>query len=102
MDQAGIDYTVLSLPTPHIHHGDDALSMQAASEINDELAALQSDRFGRTACLPLPYTDGSIAEIRRCMAKGALGVKVPTNASGIYLGDPALDPVMAELDRPRW
>ncbi len=99
MDQAGIDYTVLSLPTPHIHHGDDALSMQAASEINDELAALQSDRFGWTACLPLPYTDGSIAEIRRCMAKGALGVKVPTNASGVYLGDPALDPAMAELDR---
>ena len=52
--------------------------------------------------LPLPYVDGSIAEIRRCMAKGALGVKVPTNANGVYLGDPALDPVMEELDRQRW
>ena len=47
MDEAGIDYTVLSLPTPHIHHGDDEKSLQAAMEINDELA--------------LPYVDGSIA-----------------------------------------
>ena len=30
MDDAGIDYTVLSLPTPHIHQGDDAVR---ASEI---------------------------------------------------------------------
>ena len=68
-------------------------------EINDELAMLKFDRFGWTACLPLPYVDGSIAEIRRCMRMGALGVKVPTNANGVYLGDPALDPVMEELDR---
>ena len=33
------------------------------------------------------------------MRMGALGVKVPTNANGVYLGDPALDPVMEELDR---
>ena len=99
MDDAGIDYTVLSLPTPHIHNGDDEKSLQAAVEINDELASLKSDRFGWTACLPLPYVEGSIAEIRRCMEKGALGVKVPTNGGGVYLGDPSLDPVMEELDR---
>jgi len=98
MDDAGIDYTVLSLPTPHIHRGDDEKSLQAAVEINDELASLKSDRFGWTACLPLPCVDGSIAEIRRCMERGALGVKVPTNANGVYLGDPVLDPVMEELD----
>lgn len=51
MDDAGIDYTVLSLPTPHIHRGDDEKSLQAAMEINDELASLKSDRFGWTACL---------------------------------------------------
>ena len=61
MDDAGIDYTVLSLPTPHIHNGDDEKSLQAAVEINDELASLKSDRFGWTACLPLPYAEGSIA-----------------------------------------
>ena len=99
MDDAGIDYTVLSLPTPHIHHGDDEKSLQAAVEINDELASLESARFGWTACLPLPYVDGSIAEIRRCMKNGAIGVKVPTNANGVYLGDPDLDPVMEALDR---
>ena len=101
MNEAGIDYTVLSLPTPHIHHGDDDKSLLAAREINDELASLKADRFGWTACLPLPYVGGSIAEIRRCMAKGALGVKVPTNANGVYLGDPALDQVMEELDNQK-
>ena len=99
MDDAGIDYTVLSLPTPHIHHGDDALSLQAAVEINDELCQISAghpDRFGWTACLPLPYVEGSLQEIQRCLDEnGALGVKVPTNADGVYLGDPVLDPVMA-------
>ena len=43
MDDAGIDYSVLSLPTPHIYHGSDALSLQAAVEINDELCAISAD-----------------------------------------------------------
>lgn len=30
---------------------------------------------------------------------GALGVKVPTNSYGVYLGDPALDGVIEELNR---
>ena len=102
MDDAGIDYTVLSLPTPHIHHGDDALSLQAAVEINDELCQISAghpDRFGWTACLPLPYVEGSLQEIQRCLDEnGALGVKVPTNADGVYLGDPVLDPVMEALN----
>ena len=102
MDDAGIDYTVLSIPTPHIHHGDDALSLQAAVEINDELCRISAghpDRFGWTACLSLPYVEGSLQEIRRCLdEKGALGVKVPTNADGVYLGDPVLDPVMEALN----
>ena len=28
MDDAGIDYTVLSLPTPHIHNGDKVILMK--------------------------------------------------------------------------
>ena len=102
MDEAGIDYAVLSLPGPHIHNGNDLMSLQAAVEINDEMSEIcreHPDRFGWTACLPLPYVKGSLEEIRRCLdEKGALGVKVPTNADGIYLGDPVLDPVMEALN----
>ena len=46
------------------------------------------DKFGFVAALPFPSSEGSIAEIRYAMDKlGALGVKVPSNAGGIYLGD---------------
>ncbi len=83
MDAARIDTAVLSLPTPHIHHGNDAAALNAAREINDELAAIHAahpDRFLWTACLPLPYVEGSVREVRRCLdEKGACGVKIPTN-----------------------
>ena len=102
MDEAGIDCSVLSLPSPHIHHGSDVASLKAARAINDELCVLSAahpDRFLWTACLPLPYAEGSLQEIRRCLdVLGAAGVKVPTNADGIYLGDPAMDDVMAALN----
>lgn len=46
------------------------------------------DKFGFVAALPFPSSEGSIAEISYAMDKlGALGVKVPSNAGGIYLGD---------------
>ena len=102
MDEAGIDCSVLSLPSPHIHHGSDVASLKAARAINDELCVLSAahpDRFLWTACLPLPYAEGSLQEIRRCLdVLGAAGVKVPTNADGIYLRDPAMDDVMAALN----
>ena len=87
MRQAGIDYTVLSPATPHIYNGDEKLSCEVAREINEETAALcrkYPDKFGFVAALPFPSIDGSIAEITYAMDKlGALGVKVPSNASGI-------------------
>ena len=46
------------------------------------------DKFGFVAALPFPSSEGSIAEMSYAMDKlGALGVKVPSNAGGIYLGD---------------
>ena len=105
MRQAGIDYTVLSLATPHIYNGDEKLSCEVAREINEETAALcrkYPDKFGFVAALPFPSSDGCIAEINYAMDKlGALGVKVPSNASGIYLGDARWERIFAELNRRR-
>ena len=102
MRQAGIDYTVLSPATPHIYNGDEKLSCEVAREINEETAALcrkYPDKFGFVAALPFPSIDGSIAEINYAMDKlGALGVKVPSNASGIYLGDARWERIFAELN----
>lgn len=103
MDQAGIDHTVLSVPTPHIHNGDDAKSCETARQINKELVTLcreHHDRFSFTAVLPLPCVEGAIEETRYAMDKlGAVGAKVATNSNGVYLGDPSFDPLMEELER---
>lgn len=103
MDEAGIDFTVLSAPAPHIHNGDDEAALKVARAVNDETAALcreHPDRLGFAACLPLPFVEGAVEEATRAMDDlGALGVKVATNSNGVYLGDPAFNPLLEELDR---
>ena len=103
--QTGQAFELVSISSPHIHRGDDALAGRLARRINDETAALcrrHPGTFGFAALLPLPAVRESIDEIARaCDELGALGVKVPSNANGVYFGDPALDPVLEELERRR-
>lgn len=103
MTEAGIDYTVLSLATPHIYNGDERLTCRVARKINEETAALcqkSPDKFGFVAALPFPSIEGSWQEIAYAMDElGALGVKIPSNARGIYLGDERWEKIFAELDR---
>ena len=103
MQDAGIDYSVLSIPTPHIYNGDSVESTESAYLINEELSALckqYPDKFGFVAVLPMPNLTGSINEITHAMDKlGALGVKVASNSYGVYLGDERLDPIFEELNR---
>ena len=103
MSEANIDYSILSMPTPHIFRGDADLAAQVAREINTEMADIcraHPDKFGFVATIPLPDEASSLKEISFCMDKlGALGVKVASNSDGVYLGDPRLDGVFAELNR---
>ena len=107
MDDAGIDFTILSMPTPHIYNGKDKekISIEVAREINEELSTLCKkfpDKFGFVAVLPMPSVDGSIEEINFATEKlGALGVKVASNSDGIYLGDEILNPIFEELNRKK-
>jgi len=103
MSDAHIDYSVLSMPTPHIYRGNEGLSAKVSREINEEMAKLcreHSDKFGFVATLPTPCVKSSLEEIRYAMDElDALGVKVPSNSYGVYLGDPSMDEIFAELDR---
>lgn len=103
MDETGQEFCILSLSTPHINRGDDSLAARHARAINDELAAVchrHPDRLGFATTLPVPAVEASIEEARRGFDElGALGVKLPSNGNGIYLGDPALEPLMAFLDK---
>ncbi|MBQ7628697.1 MAG: amidohydrolase [Selenomonadaceae bacterium] len=104
MDAAGIDFTVLSMPSPHIYNGDvnENISCEVARKINTELYELcriHPDRFGFVAVLPLPSIDGSIEEIRHSLSTlNAAGVEVSSNSDGVYLGDEMLDPIFKELN----
>ena len=104
-EQTGQAFELVSISSPHIHRGDDALAARLARQVNDETADLcrrHSDSFGFAALPPLPAVQESIDEIARAYDElGALGVKVPSNANGVYFGDPVLDPVLEELNRRR-
>ena len=103
MKGAGIDYTVLSVPVPHIYNGDGQAACIAARQVNEEVAAIVKDNpddFGFVAVMPLPDVEGALEETCYAMDElGALGVKVATNMGGIYLGDPQFDPVMEEWNK---
>ena len=92
MDDAGIDFTILSMATPHIYNGkkNEKLSCEIARQINEEFAAICKkfpEKFGFVATIPLPSVEGSISEINFATEKlGALGVKVASNSDEIYLG----------------
>lgn len=96
MDAAGIDFTILSMATPHISDS------SAARAINEEFAELCRrfpKKFGFAATLPLPNVESSIEEFYYATEKlGALGVKVASNSDGVYLGDERLDPIFEALN----
>ena len=102
MEETGQEFCILSISTPHIHRGDDAVAARLARAVNDELAAVcrrHPDRLGFATTLPVPAVQASIEEARRGFDElGALGVKLPSNGAGVYLGDPKLEPLMAVLD----
>jgi 6-methylsalicylate decarboxylase len=103
MDDAGIDIAVVSLSTPGVHTGDSAKARALARRCNEfsaELVRSRPDRFRGFACLPLPDVDASLEELSYVLdVLGLDGFVLFTNSTGVYLGDPVLEPVFEELER---
>ena len=103
MDTVGIETSILSLSTPHIHHGDGKLAVKLARRINEDTADLcrrYPDRFRYAAVLPLPEIEASVEEIRYNYGQpGCVAVKAASNNCGVYLGDSRLNSVYEELNR---
>lgn len=103
MDSAGIASAVFSVSTPGVHLGDDAEARSLARQVNEFTASVvqqRPDRFGFFATLTLPDVDGAIAEaIHALEVLKADGVVLLANVRGTYLGDPAWEPLMDELNR---
>jgi len=85
--------------------GTPAQRASLARRINEGAAQLVRDhpgRFGSFAALPLPDVDASLAEIAYAAESlHADGFAVYTNVGDRWLGDPSLEPVLAELHRRR-
>lgn len=102
MDATGIDRQVLSLPDPSLRLVPRADRRRVATAVNDELARTASahpGRFAVLAVLPLGDQVATMREIRRVHRLGMPGVILPTNVDGRYLGEPAFELAMLELNR---
>ena len=64
-----------------------------------QVVQARPDRFGFAASLPLPDIDAAIREARRAYNDlNADAISLHTNYDGLYLGDPAADPLLEVLD----
>ncbi|MDC0768569.1 amidohydrolase family protein [Streptomyces sp. HD] len=102
MDRRSIATGVLSFAAPLAGPDDLAGAREVARGVNEytaELVRNRPDRFGHFAALPLPDVDGALAEAAHALDElHADGVVVLSNVHGRYLGDPAFEPLWAELD----
>jgi predicted TIM-barrel fold metal-dependent hydrolase len=105
MDQLGVATAMLSISSPGVHFGDDSKARALSRRINEEarrLADAHPGRFGSFASLPLPDVQGALEEAVYALdTLRADGVVFESNQHGMYLGDPKLDSLYAELDRRR-
>ncbi len=101
MDAAGVELAVVSLTCPNVFWGGRAISMLAATTVNDEMAAAQRDHPDRIrwfASLPWEYPSDAISELRRAHSLGAVGVMVLANVAGRSLTAPEFAPIWTVID----
>ncbi len=104
MDKHGIEVAVGSVSAPGVHFGDDAKAASLARLCNEgsaELIQKHPGRFGGFAVLTLPDVDGALRELEYALDTLELDgvVLLASQPDGRYLGDPAFDELLAELDR---
>jgi predicted TIM-barrel fold metal-dependent hydrolase len=103
MDRAGVATAITSVTSPGLWLSDRDAARALARACNDYAATLRQahpGRFGMFVVLPMPDIEGSLRELEYGLdTLGADGICLFTNYAGKWLGDPAFDQLMAELDR---
>jgi len=100
MDRLDITTSYLSVSSPGVL-GDVDLA-RGVNDAGRQAVVDHPGRFGLLASLPLPDVDAAIAEIAHgCDHLDVDGFVLLTNVDGTYIGDPAFEPVLRELDRRR-
>jgi uncharacterized protein len=107
MDEAGVDYAVLSLTSPGAEQFSIEVGKDVARDANDYLAAVTKkypDRIGGFASLAPKDPEWSAAELERCVKElGFKGWNTHSNFGDSYLDEKKYWPILAkaaELDVP--
>lgn len=103
MDRNSIATAICSVANPGVWFGDIRQARRLARTCNDYGAGMARDhkgRFGLFAALPLPDTEGSLAEIAYAFdVLKAEGIGLFTSYGDAWLADPKFAPVFEELNR---
>jgi predicted TIM-barrel fold metal-dependent hydrolase len=103
MDRRGIAAAIVSITDPGVSfvEGDAARTLaRAMNEFMADLVRERPHRFGAFGVLPLPDVDAALEELLYALdVLHVDGIGLMSNYRGTYPGDPALEPVLAELDR---
>jgi predicted TIM-barrel fold metal-dependent hydrolase len=96
MDEAGIDFQILSMtmPGPQGLPADEAIAV--ARDANDRMAAAvkaHPDRFAAFACLPTPDVAASVKELQRTIGLGFKGTMINGHTNGEFLDDKKYWPI---------
>ena len=103
LEQGGVERAIMSITTPGLWFGLTTAARDLARRCNDYAAKIATDhpkRYGMYVNVSLPDVDGTLKEIEYGMdTLKAAGVAVFTSYGDKWLGDPAFEPVYAELNR---
>lgn len=102
MDEAGVDYAVLSLGAPGCEQLETSIGKKVAREANDILAAAinrHPDRFGGFAALVPKDPEWSAAELERCVnGLGFSGWNTHSNFGDSYIDEKRYWPLLAKVE----
>ncbi len=102
MDNFNIKTAYISLSSPHPYWNDKKETINIIRQINNEgynIVKKYPKRFKLLATLPLSNVEESIKEIDYAYdILNAVGIKLPTNAGGIYLGEKYFEPIFEKLN----
>lgn len=101
MDEAKVDLAIVSLTCPNVYWGGEAISLEAARIVNDDMARAQKqypDRIRWIASLPWEYPTAAVNELKRSVAQGAVGVMVLASINGASLTEKRFAPVWQAID----